>query len=157
MNFASFAPFVPSSASPVLLPVQNLLRFLFPPSFAPSTKGLPISPKRQVAQSPAFLRPPAIRPAAIRPALGHHPTAKPLEYKKPCPPQSAATTPKIPKMPKPPCRQELPALRVVRMLELGQSPKAVGRMVISGRMADVCAELDRLVGWEHSIRDEVIH
>ncbi len=45
-----------------------------------------------------------------------------------------------------------PVVRVVRMLESGQSPKAVGRMVISGRMADVCAELDRLVS-----REETVH
>ena len=36
-------------------------------------------------------------------------------------------------------------LRVVRIIEAGQTPMQVGRMVISGRMADVCAELDRLV------------
>ena len=35
-------------------------------------------------------------------------------------------------------------LRVVRILEVGQAPMQVGRMTISGRMADVCAELDRL-------------
>jgi hypothetical protein len=35
-------------------------------------------------------------------------------------------------------------LRIVRVLEAGQGPAHVGRMVISGRMADVCAELDRL-------------
>jgi hypothetical protein len=35
-------------------------------------------------------------------------------------------------------------LRIVRILEIGQAPAHVGRMVISGRMADVCAELDRL-------------
>lgn len=35
-------------------------------------------------------------------------------------------------------------LRIVRILEAGQAPANVGRMVISGRMADVCAELDRL-------------
>ena len=35
-------------------------------------------------------------------------------------------------------------LRVVRVLEAGQAPGSVGRMMISGRMADVCAELDRL-------------
>ena len=35
-------------------------------------------------------------------------------------------------------------LRVVRILEVGQAPTHVGRMTISGRMADVCAELDRL-------------
>jgi hypothetical protein len=39
-------------------------------------------------------------------------------------------------------------LRVVRILESGQTPAQVGRLVISGRMADVCAELDRLVACE---------
>ena len=35
-------------------------------------------------------------------------------------------------------------LKVIRELEAGISPSCAGRMVISGRMADVCAELDRL-------------
>src|SRR5450830_1833233 len=39
-------------------------------------------------------------------------------------------------------------LRIVRVLEEGQTPAHVGRMLISGRMADVCAELDRLVARE---------
>ena len=39
-------------------------------------------------------------------------------------------------------------LRVVRVVERGQSRSDVGRMVISGRMADVCAELDRLAACE---------
>ncbi len=39
-------------------------------------------------------------------------------------------------------------LRVVRILEANQSSSQVGRMVISGRMADVCAELDRLAACE---------
>ena len=42
----------------------------------------------------------------------------------------------------------LPVLRVVRVHELGQPRSSVGRMVISGRMADVCAELDRLAAQE---------
>lgn len=39
-------------------------------------------------------------------------------------------------------------LRVVRVLEARQASSAAGRMVISGRMADVCAELDRLAELE---------
>lgn len=39
-------------------------------------------------------------------------------------------------------------VRVVRVLETGQAPAQVGRMVISGRMADVCEELDRLAAFE---------
>ena len=36
-------------------------------------------------------------------------------------------------------------LRVVREFDSAVSPDCAGRMVISGRMADVCAELDRMV------------
>ena len=42
-------------------------------------------------------------------------------------------------------------LRVVRVVEAGQARTSVGRMVISGRMADVCAELDRLVAREAAL------
>lgn len=39
-------------------------------------------------------------------------------------------------------------LRVVRVMEACQASSGAGRMVISGRMADVCAELDRLAELE---------
>lgn len=39
-------------------------------------------------------------------------------------------------------------VRVLRVVEAGQARTCVGRMVISGRMADVCAELDRLAARE---------
>ncbi len=42
-------------------------------------------------------------------------------------------------------------LRVVRVVEAGQARASVGRMVISGRMADVCAELDRLAAREAAL------
>jgi hypothetical protein len=42
-------------------------------------------------------------------------------------------------------------LRVVRFLEAGQTSAQVGRMVISGRMSDVCAELDRLAAREAAL------
>ena len=42
------------------------------------------------------------------------------------------------------------ALRVVRVCDPRQTPGEMGRMVISGRMADVCAELDRLAARETS-------
>jgi len=41
-----------------------------------------------------------------------------------------------------------PALRVLRVAESGPRSDCAGRMVISGRMADVCAELDRMVALE---------
>ena len=40
------------------------------------------------------------------------------------------------------------ALRILRITEHGEAPQCAGRMVISGRIADVCAELDRLVALE---------
>ena len=42
-------------------------------------------------------------------------------------------------------------LRVVRVIEPGQSRASAGRIVISGRMADVCAELDRLAASEAAL------
>jgi hypothetical protein len=42
-------------------------------------------------------------------------------------------------------------LRVLRVVESGQARASVGRMVISGRMADVCAELDRLAAREAAL------
>jgi hypothetical protein len=42
-------------------------------------------------------------------------------------------------------------LRVLRVLESGQPRSCAGRLVISGRMADVCAELDRLVEREAAL------
>lgn len=35
-------------------------------------------------------------------------------------------------------------LRIVRAVEQDASPSSAGRMVISGRMSDVCAELERM-------------
>lgn len=36
-------------------------------------------------------------------------------------------------------------LRVIRVVEVGQASELAGRILMSGRMADVCAELDRMV------------
>lgn len=47
--------------------------------------------------------------------------------------------------------KEQKPLRVVRVVEAGQTRASVGRMVISGRMADVCAELDRLAAREAAL------
>jgi len=46
-----------------------------------------------------------------------------------------------------PARQATP-LRVVRLLEPSAPRANAGRMVISGRLADVCAELERLAALE---------
>ena len=60
-----------------------------------------------------------------------------------------------PHMPRPTAPAVLSApnkpLRVVRVAEDGHvSPSSAGHMVMSGRMADICAELDRLVHLEAS-------
>jgi hypothetical protein len=54
--------------------------------------------------------------------------------------------------PKAPEKSRLQTLRIERIVESGQCGNQAGRMVISGRMADVCAELDRLVA-----RDAALH
>ena len=43
-----------------------------------------------------------------------------------------------------PVRPAYGRLRVIRVMDAGCAPHAAGRMMISGRMADVCAELDRM-------------
>jgi len=49
------------------------------------------------------------------------------------------------------CAQRPATLRVVRVRDEHSPANEVGRMVISGRMADVCAELDRLVAHEATV------
>lgn len=48
-------------------------------------------------------------------------------------------------------------LRVVRTIEAGRPAGDAGRMVISGRMADVCAELERLAALEGARESTVKH
>jgi len=43
-------------------------------------------------------------------------------------------------------------LRIIRVVESGQAPMLTGRMMMSGRMADVCAELDRMVEREAAMQ-----
>ena len=49
------------------------------------------------------------------------------------------------------------ALRVLRVSEHGEAAHCAGRMVISGRMSDVCAELDRLVALEAQKKPTLTH
>jgi len=48
----------------------------------------------------------------------------------------------------PPARRGTRPLRVLRVVDSGHASTTAGRMVISGRMADVCAELERLAALE---------
>ena len=53
----------------------------------------------------------------------------------------------------PPAKKPLPSrLRVVREFDSNVGPACAGRMVISGRMADVCAELDRMAQREAALQ-----
>ena len=74
---------------------------------------------------------------------GHLPTASFAASRacpaRPVPPGSSRERPRRP-------------LRVVRVVEASRVPAAAGRMIISGRMADVCAELDRLAALEATAR-----
>jgi hypothetical protein len=47
-----------------------------------------------------------------------------------------------------PCERSKRPLRVVRVVEGMGASASAGRMFMSGRMADVCAELDRLAALE---------
>ena len=51
----------------------------------------------------------------------------------------------------PVCAPRPAALRVLRVCDAQPGPGDAGRMVISGRMADVCAELDRLAAREAAL------
>jgi hypothetical protein len=48
----------------------------------------------------------------------------------------------------PPAGRDRRPLRVLRVVDAGHASTTAGRMVISGRMADVCAELERLAAME---------
>ncbi len=54
----------------------------------------------------------------------------------------------MPRPVSPVCIPRPAALRVVRVCDTHSPSGEMGRLVISGRMADVCAELDRLVARE---------
>ena len=143
MNFASFAY---SSASPALVSLQNLFRVFFAPPAATPARMLRLPSRNRAVRPPAFLRHdafrrtensrPVIRSSDLIPAISGQGAPK----------ADGLHRSKVP-----------PTLRVMRMLESGESPKSVGRMVISGRMADVCAELDRLAGTEQPVREAPIH
>lgn len=73
--------------------------------------------------------------------------ARPLRMMRP----SATRAPISARPISPVCTARPAPLRVLRVCDTQQAPGEVGRMVISGRMADVCAELDRLAAREASL------
>ncbi|MEO5660973.1 MAG: hypothetical protein ABIQ90_14425 [Polaromonas sp.] len=110
------------------LPVQPLAPWLtrFKISFSPM-------PAVSTAQRTAASLPSALAPENTRAsndsrfAIG----PEPVTGTQPCKTASKSSTRR--------------SLRVVREFDSAIAPDCAGRMVISGRMADVCAELDRMV------------
>lgn len=143
MNFASFAHI---SAVPGLAPLQSLVRYLFA---RPAQSSMPPL-KRGRGCQPAFLR-----QTLVQRDLGTGPIDKPVVLIQ-LPNVQGTPSFEVPKFALPTKGKGLPTLRVMRTLESGQSSKSVGRMVISGRMADVCAELDRLVYSEQALGEQAI-
>ncbi len=110
-----------------LAPLQALWRWLMPA--LPALSHLPLRPTGLRGRVTPVGQPFLDRQLAWRPrADPRHDTTD----QRPLPAHASAQRP----------------LRVVRVMEAGQAPAQVGRMVISGRMADVCAELDRLAACE---------
>ncbi len=109
------------SRSPVLTvllaPLQALAALFVPASSASCASSLPS--RRHPAPVYPLLKTSAPGSRAIR-----------ADAQKPCQTVAKAASPR--------------RLKIVREFEAGISPSCAGRMVISGRMADVCAELDRM-------------
>lgn len=113
-----------------LAPLQALWRWLMPA--LPALAHLPKRPNALRGRSTPSGQPLRHRQLVWRPrAAPRHGAAQ----QRPLPAHAPAQRP----------------LRVVRVMEAGQAPAQVGRMVISGRMADVCAELDRLAACEAAL------
>ncbi|MDP2817043.1 MAG: hypothetical protein Q8O29_01970 [Polaromonas sp.] len=109
-----------------------LLSVLLAPLQALATLWMPAQPSAAAPSCspvPAFKRFAANDSSATKIIAGSTRNTR-ATGSKPCQTMVKATTPR--------------RLKVVREFEAGISPSCAGRMVISGRMADVCAELDRM-------------
>ncbi len=109
---------------------------------------------RLTDSAPHWLRPLAAprraahpAPAAPRPGKLHTPEAERTRASQALPASPLAAPPATVALTRP-----TPPLRVVRGIEIGMPRGSSGRMVISGRLADVCAELDRLAALESNPR-----
>ena len=93
-------------------------------------------------QRKAMAPQPASRPHPVRALRMVHPSERPTISARPV---TSIVTPR-------------PAtLRVVRVCDSHNATGEMGRLVISGRMADVCAELDRLVAREAAQQTRAPH
>ncbi len=105
-----------------MAPLRRLVRHFQTPAFAEPSVGV-VEPAQRQSVNP------------IRPA-GRNPRA--------AAPRSASAHAAW--------RSTRSPLRVIRVVEAGQASTLAGRILMTGRMADVCAELDRMVEREASLR-----
>jgi hypothetical protein len=103
---------------------------MLPTRWAHLLRGLRASPDR-ARSTPA-------EAACARPAINAVKAARPVPLRRPATPVAV--------------RQGRSLLRVVRILDPGQASASAGRILMSGRMADVCAELDRMVEREAALQ-----
>jgi hypothetical protein len=75
--------------------------------------------------------------SAISPAMAYRASAHPYKTLKLADAKPAQKSPSTAKVQR---------LKIVRQFEPGANRSCAGRLVISGRMSDVCAELDRMAG-----------
>ncbi|MEW6464301.1 MAG: hypothetical protein AB1434_00225 [Pseudomonadota bacterium] len=102
---------------------------------------------RLTHNAPRWLRPLAAPHRVARPGKPLAPGAERIRASQAVPASPPATPPAAVAVPR-----RTPPLRVVRGIEIGMPRGSSGRMVISGRLADVCAELDRLAALEGNPR-----
>ncbi len=121
-----------SMLSVLLAPVHALAAWFVPAQSASSRFSPPAAAQRFNQLALPFASP-------SRTAAGQHQPA--------AAPATDVRTSKLPLKKPAPSR-----LRVVREFDSNVGPACAGRMVISGRMADVCAELDRMAQREAALQ-----
>lgn len=119
----------------------------FSPSFSPSKFGVPGVPTGPMMFAPIQALAAFFMPA--RAAQSGQRSASPTSALRVANTQAAST--RVPALSSgAPASQPVHRLKVIREFEPGMRPFQSGRMAISGRMADVCAELDRIASKESS-------
>lgn len=117
--------------SVLLAPVQALAAWFVPAQDASGQFAVPAGAQRAPNQL----------------ALPFAPGGTAMRRRSPSAPAAAAKSGKTSSK-----RPALSRLKVVREFDSAVSPACAGRMVISGRMADVCAELERMAQREAVVR-----
>ena len=134
-RFSLYSPHLPLLS--VLRTPLNALVALFAPEHARSSRTLLVDDNDKHSHNRKIVRPTAHKlPVAHKNQLAR--TAASRLFTKPCLNASRTSS----------SRPSTGRLRVVREFEAGVAPSCAGRMVISGRMADVCAELERMAQTE---------